>query len=212
MISTRTAVRGRRIPYGAPVCNRGHAVDEVEVGVVEELDRSALGGDGVVPALAAQRRDRDQRVGAQVGQPVSSGVGGVDAQQQVPLVLDEVHGHDREITADTLRRMRELFAQEPIARHLVGETVPGTDVTDEHEIADVALNRGHCGYHAVGTCAMGPDPHDVVDSRLRVRGVEGLRVVDSSVLPTMISGNLTAPVMAIAWRAADVILDGTQPS
>ncbi|RRO20691.1 GMC oxidoreductase [Saccharopolyspora rhizosphaerae] len=117
-------------------------------------------------------------------------------------------GHDREITAATLRRMRELFAQEPIARHLVGETLPGTDVDDVDEIADVALNRGHCGYHAIGTCAMGPNSDDVVDPSLRVRGVERLRVVDSSAFPTMVSGNLNAPVMAFAWRAADVLLDG----
>lgn len=64
-------------------------------------------------------------------------------------------------------------------------------------------------HHAVGTCAMGPDEDedDVVDGRLRVRGIEGLRVVDCSVMPTMVSGNLNAPIMAMAWRAAGLILD-----
>ncbi|MDI2027649.1 FAD-dependent oxidoreductase [Saccharopolyspora sp. TS4A08] len=115
--------------------------------------------------------------------------------------------HDRRTTAGTLRRMRELFAQEPLAHHLVEETLPGTDVVDEDEIADAALNRGHCGYHAMGTCAMGPADADVLDPRMRVRGVSGLRVVDSSSLPAMVSGNLNAPVMATAWRAAEFVLD-----
>ncbi|WP_308208218.1 GMC oxidoreductase [Actinomadura madurae] len=67
------------------------------------------------------------------------------------------------------------------------------------------LEQGTCGYHAIGTCAMGPDDDDVVDPRLRVRGVTGLRVVDASVLPTMVAGNLNGPVSALAWRAADLI-------
>lgn len=80
---------------------------------------------------------------------------------------------------------------------------------DELEgLIDSALNAGYCGYHAVGTCAMGPSDDDVVDDALRVRGVDGLRVVDCSVLPTMIAGNLNGPIMAMAWRAADLILDG----
>jgi choline dehydrogenase-like flavoprotein len=67
----------------------------------------------------------------------------------------------------------------------------------------------------VGTCRMGPSDDDVVDDRLRLRGVESLRIVDCSIMPTMISGNLNGPIMAIAWRAADTILDAqryAQPS
>src|SRR5207245_986815 len=69
------------------------------------------------------------------------------------------------------------------------------------------MENGRCGYPAGGTCAMGPDAQDVVDPELRVRGVSGLRVVDCSVMPIMVSGNLNAPIMAMAWRAADLILD-----
>ena len=72
----------------------------------------------------------------------------------------------------------------------------------------MALEQGYCGYHAVGTCAMGPDEVDVVDPQLRVRGVYGLRVMDCSVLPTMVSGNLNGPMMAMARVAADVIRNG----
>jgi choline dehydrogenase-like flavoprotein len=67
---------------------------------------------------------------------------------------------------------------------------------------------GTPGYHTIGTCAMGPNDEDVVDPQLRVRGVTKLRVVDASVLPIMVSGNLNGPVSALAWRAADLILEG----
>jgi choline dehydrogenase-like flavoprotein len=78
-------------------------------------------------------------------------------------------------------------------------------VESDQEILDYVLTVGSAGYHAVGTCAMGPDDEDVVDSRLRVRGVAGLRVVDASVLPVLVSGNLNGPITALAWRAADLI-------
>jgi choline dehydrogenase len=104
------------------------------------------------------------------------------------------------------RRMRELFETEPIAGRITAETLPGPGVRDDQDVIDAGLDQGRCGYHAIGTCAMGPDEDDVVDGRLRVRGIEGLRVVDCSVMPTMVSGNLNAPIMAMAWRAADLIL------
>ena len=65
---------------------------------------------------------------------------------------------------------------------------------------------GTPGYHVIGTCRMGADNDSVVDSRLRVRGVEAMRVVDCSVMPTMPSGNTNAPAMALAWRASELIL------
>ena len=113
--------------------------------------------------------------------------------------------HDRTIFTGVFRRMRELFETDPIASHLEGETLPGPDVHSDGDIIDSALDRGYCGYHAIGTCAMGPADEDVVDSQLRVRGVAGLRVVDCSVLPIMVAGNLNGPIMAMAWHAADLI-------
>lgn len=114
--------------------------------------------------------------------------------------------HDRSVGVAVFRRMRELFATDPIARRIRAETLPGAGTDDEQGILDAALDHGYCGYHAMGTCAMGPDDDAVVDSRLRVRGVRDLRVVDCSVLPVMVSGNLNGPMMAMAWRAADMIL------
>jgi choline dehydrogenase len=113
--------------------------------------------------------------------------------------------HDREKGAAIFRMMRRLFDASPIADYLVRETRPGSDVVSDEAIIDAALDDGYCGYHAVGTCAMGPADDDVVDSSLRVRGVDGLRIMDCSVMPKMVSGNLNGPAMAMAWHAADLI-------
>ena len=125
-----------------------------------------------------------------------------------PVIVAEYFAteHDRQVGVDLFRRMRELFAIGPIAKRVTAETLPGPVVAEDQEILDAALDHGYCGYHAMGTCAMGPADDDVVDARLRVRGVEGLRVVDGSVLPIMLSGNLNGPIMAMAWRAADLLL------
>jgi choline dehydrogenase-like flavoprotein len=117
-----------------------------------------------------------------------------------------VTDHDRQVGIGLFRRMRELFSTGPVAKRIAAEISPGPAVQDDQQIIDAALDDGYCGFHAVGTCAMGPGNDAVVDSRLRVRGVTNLRVVDCSVLPTMVSGNLNGPVMAMAWRAADFIL------
>jgi choline dehydrogenase len=116
--------------------------------------------------------------------------------------------HDRDTGVALFKAMRELFSQSPIADYLVAETTPGPDVTSDDAMIDAALDKGYCGYHAVGTCAMGPADDDVVDPTLRVRGVDNLRVMDCSVMPVMVSGNLNGPAMAMAWRAADMILSG----
>jgi choline dehydrogenase len=116
--------------------------------------------------------------------------------------------HDRTIGLGVMARMREHFESSPIVDFLAEETLPGASVVDDQELIDIALDKGFCGLHAVGTCSMGPDEHDVVDGDLRVRGVEGLRIMDTSVLPTMVSGNLNGPMMAMAVRAAEVIAGG----
>jgi choline dehydrogenase len=114
--------------------------------------------------------------------------------------------HDRGTFAEAFRTTRRVLEQSPIAEYLVAETRPGGGVTSDDAIINAALDQGYCGYHAVGTCAMGPADDDVVDPSLRVRGVDGLRVMDCSVMPTMVSGNLNGPAMAMAWHAADLVL------
>ena len=99
-----------------------------------------------------------------------------------------------------MRKMRSIFEQSPIAEHISHETYPGRPVQSDEELVDAALDGGYCGYHAVGSCAMGPREEDVVDSELKVRGVDGLRVVDCSVMPTMVAGNLNGPTTALPVR------------
>lgn len=115
--------------------------------------------------------------------------------------------YDRGVTANLMRRARELFAQSPIADRIDHEISPGPDVQSDEQLIDTALDDGYTGYHAVGSCAMGPSDDDVIDGRLKVRGVEGLRVVDCSAMPIMLAGNLNGPVMAMAARASDFILE-----
>ena len=115
--------------------------------------------------------------------------------------------HDRSVTVGILPRLREVMHTEPLAGLVLEEEEPGPSVNTPGEMLYLAAARGRSGYHTIGTCAMGPNDDDVVDARLQVRGVEGLRVIDASVLPHMISGNSAAPTMALAWIAACRIID-----
>jgi choline dehydrogenase-like flavoprotein len=116
--------------------------------------------------------------------------------------------YDRAVTVAGFRKQRQLVSQPQLRAWVAEETRPGAQVNTDDEILDFFRRNGQAGYHGVGTCKMGPaaDPLAVVDERLRVRGVTNLRVVDASVFPTMPSGNTNGPVMAAAWRAADLIL------
>jgi choline dehydrogenase-like flavoprotein len=114
---------------------------------------------------------------------------------------------DRETSVGIVRFIRRLYSQPALARFVVEETWPGAGLQRDDEILDAFHRIGGAGYHAAGTCRMGPDAGSVVDTRLRVRGVEGLRVADISVMPSLVSGNTNAPAMAMAWRAADLILE-----
>jgi choline dehydrogenase-like flavoprotein len=113
--------------------------------------------------------------------------------------------HDRRVTIGVFRFMRELLKTPELAALVLRESAPGPAVETDDEIIDYCLRSTTC-LHAIGTCRMGGDTDSVVDPELRVRGVENLRVVDCSVMPTQVSGNTNGPVMATAWRAADLIL------
>ncbi len=89
----------------------------------------------------------------------------------------------------------------------IGESAPGKDVTTDDELQEFALRAGQTGAHLSGTCQMGSNRHNVTDTLLRVCGINGLRVVDASVLPSLVSGGLNATITAIAERAADLIRD-----
>ena len=113
--------------------------------------------------------------------------------------------HDRQVTVRLFRFMRAMLRQPAMAPLVREETLPGPAVETDDQIIDYCLRTPTC-LHAIGTCRMGGDADSVVDPQLRVRGVSGLRVVDCSVMPTQVSGNTNGPVMATAWRAADIIL------
>jgi len=118
---------------------------------------------------------------------------------------------DRVVAADSLRLTRRIVAQPALAAHRPVELKPGPQFESDDDLARLAGDIGTTIFHPVGTAKMGPasDPLAVVDARLRVHGVERLRVVDASVMPTITSGNTNAPTLMIAERAAEWILAGT---
>jgi choline dehydrogenase len=115
--------------------------------------------------------------------------------------------HDRVVAANALRLTRRIVAQEPLRRYSPVEYVPGLHYESDGDLAKAAGQVGSTIFHPVGTARMGQDACAVVDARLRVRGVEGLRVIDASVMPTITSGNTNAPVMVIAAKGASMALE-----
>jgi choline dehydrogenase len=103
------------------------------------------------------------------------------------------------------RHARRIFDQPALRQHSTGETLPGPDVQSDKDVLDYARRTGNTLYHPVGTCKMGEDPRAVVDSRLRVHGIKGLRVIDASVMPTLTTGNTNAPTIMIGEKGADLL-------
>ena len=102
---------------------------------------------------------------------------------------------------------RQILRQGPMARHGLTEIIPGDGVEDDTSLRAYIRANARTVYHPVGTCAMGTGPMAVVDPRLRVHGVKSLRVVDASIMPTIVSGNTNAPAIMIAEKAAEMILE-----
>jgi choline dehydrogenase len=117
------------------------------------------------------------------------------------------HPYDREVAVATVRYMRTLFNQPAIKDMIQAETLPGSGVESDEDLLAFCKMVAGPGYHVAGTCKMGKDALGVVDERLRVRGVQNLRVADLSVAPTLLSGNTNGPAMAIGWRASELILE-----
>ena len=116
---------------------------------------------------------------------------------------------DREDMRTAVRLTREIMAQPAFAPYRGGEIAPGSAVNTDAEIDAHVRARSESAFHLCGSCRMGADDMAVVDSRCRVRGLEGLRVVDASIMPSIVSGNLNAPVMMMGEKAADMILGRT---
>jgi choline dehydrogenase len=105
-----------------------------------------------------------------------------------------------------LKLLRRIMTQPAMRRYIAEERVPGPNVTSDADLLAFARSGATTVFHPTSTCRMGQDDTAVVDDRLRVRGFEGLRVVDASIMPTVVSGNTNAAVVMIAEKGADMIL------
>ena len=136
-----------------------------------------------------------------------------NAKASTPPVIDtQIFGHPDDLarTLAGFRFARQVIATTPIATLVRQEIFPGADVTSDEAITEHCKRMVKTGYHPVGTCRMGQDddPLAVLTDDLRVRGVQRLRIVDASMMPNIISGNTNAIVMAVAHRAAELLLEG----
>src|SRR5215471_2208804 len=112
---------------------------------------------------------------------------------------------DRDATVAGMQIARKIVSHPSLEKYIAYENKPGKDVNTYDEWLDFARHTGQTTYHVIGTCKMGQDPMAVVDDRLRVHGIAGLRVIDASVMPTVPSGNTNAPTIMVAEKGSDMI-------
>ncbi|RFF28584.1 MULTISPECIES: GMC family oxidoreductase [unclassified Wenzhouxiangella] len=112
---------------------------------------------------------------------------------------------DLEMMLECIKLSRRILEQPAFRAFRAHEINPGNDINERDDLIDFIRTKAETIYHPVGTCRMGSDPHAVVDPQLKVRGLEGLRVVDASIMPTLVGGNTNAPTIMIAEKAADMI-------
>jgi choline dehydrogenase-like flavoprotein len=126
-----------------------------------------------------------------------------------PLLVDPNYlssSHDRHVLVEAIRRIRDLAGTTAMRRFgLVEELRPGAAMRSDHELTRYLEQDVQTAYHPAGTCAMGSGPHAVVDPELRVHGMEGLRIADASVMPSLVNANTNGPTLMIAEKAADLI-------
>src|SRR4029077_8012769 len=113
---------------------------------------------------------------------------------------------DRDTTVAGLRLLRRIMSQPAMRRYIAEERAPGPQVESDADLLAFARSVATTVFHPTSTCRMGSDATAVVDERLRARGIGGLRVVDASIMPTVVSGNTNAAVVMIAEKGADMIL------
>ena len=113
--------------------------------------------------------------------------------------------HDREMSIRGLKLAREIMRQDALKPFVLAERLPGPDVQTDADYFNYACAHAKTDHHPAGTCRMGADPHAVVDPQLRFNGIAGLRVVDASIMPSVVSSNTNAATIMIAEKAADMI-------
>ncbi|WP_321896440.1 choline dehydrogenase [Paraburkholderia heleia] len=139
--------------------------------------------------------------------------GSVEIRSADPLQYPAIRANylsdprDHPVVIGGIRVARRIAAAPSLAPHIVSEFVPGERYQSDAELLDAARQFSQSIYHPAGTCKMGRDATAVVDERLRVHGLAALRVVDASIMPELVSGNTNAPVIMIAEKAADMILE-----
>ena len=114
---------------------------------------------------------------------------------------------DRDTLVAGAKAVRRVFHSPAMARHIAEEVEPGPGCDSDDALLDFIRRRGSTVYHPVSTCRMGPDSKSVVDERLRVRGFSGLRVIDASIMPAVVSGNTNAATIMIAEKGADMVIE-----
>jgi choline dehydrogenase len=114
--------------------------------------------------------------------------------------------HDRDGLLAAIRKGRELMATSPLKEMTGQEIAPGAQIQSDADLLEWVRNTAETTYHPVGTCKMGQDAMAVVDPELRVHGIEGLRVADASIMPTLTSGNTNAPCIMIGEKCAEMVL------
>jgi len=126
---------------------------------------------------------------------------------EMPIIDPNFHAEaeDQKMSIKGVRLAREILAQSELSQHIVKERFPGPSAQSDEEILAYIREYASVDYHAVGTCKMGKDPLAVVDPQLRVRGIKGLRVVDASIMPNLISGNTNAASIMIGEKGASMI-------
>lgn len=166
----------------------------------------------------AAERILDRAPGMTIGvtQLRPESVGSVHAGSADPLAAPVIRPNfldapvDRECLVEAMKIARRIVGRPALQHYISHEMSPGDSVRDDADWLDFARRNGQTIYHPIGTCRMGEDPNAVVDSRLRVRGVPGLRIIDASVMPSMVSGNIQAAVMMVAEKGADLVREDQQ--
>ncbi len=158
-------------------------------------------------------RDFDDEPGLTIGvyqtRPESKGsmhITAPDPRRQPHIVGNYLSlEYDRQITVAGFRQARAVMESDAMRPYVAREIHPGPGVDTDAEVLDYCRSTGAAVYHPIGTCRMGHDPMAVVDDQLRVHGLNGLRVIDASIMPAMPNGNTHAPTMMIAEKGADLI-------
>ncbi|MEP4290275.1 MAG: GMC oxidoreductase, partial [Rhizobiaceae bacterium] len=131
----------------------------------------------------------------------------VDEQPDIKLNYLSAQA-DKQVAVKSIKQARMIMTAKRLEQYSPEEALPGAAVASDADLLKEAGNIATTIFHPVGTCKMGSDPMAVVDPQLKVHGLEGLRVIDASIMPKIVSGNTASPVIMIAEKAADMIRSG----